>query len=327
MKEQLQESILAYKNGNKEFKIQIGTSEKPVTYQVIGMMDYDAPDAFQKERTTKIIDPTVNNVVRPVKYDGRLKMYDTGLHETSSALRQMYPEDENRKRALAQLTKFILNPLGKIRGIKNLEPDNLEWWDNNRHKIELDNTYDTSNSEDLANLYQLILHGKLCPAGLESEFHFKSTAQYSIENKETVVDAGQKRKLSVSKATNKFITLLDTDPKGLEIILEYMGISGVVGSDEAMLNDIFTDWLAKDDNQNPQEFLELYDTYYNSKAGKQDLVMHKSLKELNRKKQITQNTQGFYLGDVLLGTTLKSASKLVLANQELLDKVYAKIGV
>jgi len=324
----MNESILAYRNGNKEFKIEIGTSDKPITYQVIGMVDYDAPEAFQKARTTKIIDPTVNNVVRPVKFDGRLNMYDTGLHETSAALLQMYPEDDNRKAALQKLTKHILNPLGKVRGgTKNLEPDNLEWWDNYRHKIELDGTYDTSNPEQLAVLYMLILHGKLCPAGLESEFHFKSSAQYAVENKETVVDAGQRRKLNTSKATNKFITLLDTDKDGLTHILEWMGISGVVGADEAMLNDIFTDWLAKDDNQNPEEFLTLYDNYYNSNAGKQEMTMFKSLKDLHRKKKITQNTTGFYLDGEFIGTTLKAATKTVLENQELLDKVYEKAGV
>lgn len=324
----MNESILAYKNGNKEFRIQIGTSKEPITYQVIGMIDYDAPDAFQKQRTTKIIDPTVNNVVRVVRFNQRLNMYDTGMHETSAALLQMYPEDDDRKTALQKISKLILNPLGKIRGgTKNLEPDNLEWWDNFRHKIELDGSYNTADPEQLAVLYMLILHGKLCPAGLESEFHFKSSAQYAVENKETVVDAGQKRKLNISKATNKFITLLDTDKEGLTNILEFMGISGVVGAEEAMLNDIFTDWLAKDDNQNPEQFLELYDKYYNSSAGKQEMTMFKALKDLSRLKKITQNTTGFYLDGEFIGTTLKSATKLILENQELLDKVYAKVGI
>ncbi len=323
----MSESILAYRNGNKEFKIQIGTSEKPVVYQVIGMIDHDAPEAFKKLRTTKIIDPTVNNTVRPAKYDSNLRMYDTGFHDTSVALIQMYPDDDNRKAALRQLSKYILNPLGKIRGVKNLEPDNLEWWDNYRHRIELDAAYNTADPEQLAILYMLILHGKLCPAGFESEFHFKGSAQYAVENKETVVDAGQKRKLNVSKATNKFMTLLDTDKEGLSHILEFMGISGVVGADEALLNDIFTDWLAKDDNQNPEEFLDLYDKYYNSSAGKQEMTMYKALKDLHRKRKITQNTTGFYLDGEFIGTTLKAATKTVLENQDLLDKVYEKVGV
>jgi hypothetical protein len=320
----MSESILAYKNGDKEFKIEIGTSSNPVTYQVIGMIDHEAPDAFKEKRTTKIIDPTVDNTVRPVRFDSMVNMYDTGLHEMSSALMRLYPEDSNRQRALAYLTKNVLNPWGKIRGIKNLEPDSLLFWDDYRHVISLDKVYNTANPEDLASLYQLVLHGKLAPAGLESEPFFRGTAQYAVENKNTVVDAGQKRKLAVSKATNKFITLLDTDKEGLEIILEFMGISGVLGSDEAMLNDIFTDWLAKDDNQNPQEFLELYETYYDSKSGKQEMIMFKSLKDLSRTRKITQTPQGFSLDGEFLGTTLKAASKLVLNNQDLLDKVTQK---
>lgn len=322
----MSESILAYKNGNKEFKIEIGTSDNPITYQVIGMIDYDAPEAFQKQKTTKIIDPTVNNTVRPAKYDNRLRMYDTGMHETSAALAQLYPDDEERKIALRHITKHILNPLGKIRGVKNLEPDNLVWWDNYRHTIELDASYNTSDPERLAILYMLILNGKLCPAGLESEFYFKGAAQYAVENKETVVDAGQRRKLNTSKATSKFMSLLDTDKEGLSNILEFMGISGIEGANEALLNDIFTDWLAKDGNQNPDEFLELYDKYYNSESGKKEMTMFKALKDLNRKRVITQTTSGFHLEGELIGATLKAATKKVLENQDLLDKVYGKIG-
>ena len=320
----MSESILAFREGNKEFYIQIGTADKPIVYQVIGMIDYDAPDAFQKERTTKIIDPKVNNVVRPARFDKRLDMYDTGLHETSLALQMLYPDPSEMKLALQKLTKLVLNPLGKIRGIKNLEPDNLKFWDEYRQVIQLDGIYNTSNPEDLAILYQLILHGKLCPAGFESEIHFKSSAQYSVENKEQVVDAGQRRKLNISKATSRFINLLDTDEKGLEYILEFMGVSGVVGADDALLNSIFMDWLSKDDNQNPEEFLELYDTYYNSESGKKQMVMFKTLKDLKASKIVTQQTSGFYFNGELIGTTLKAASKLVLENQDLLEKVLEK---
>jgi hypothetical protein len=54
--------------------------------------------------------------------------------------------------------------------------------------------------------------------------------------------------------------------------------------------------------------------------------MFKALKDLHRFKKITQNTSGFYLDGEFIGTTLKSATKLILENQELLDKVYEKVA-
>jgi hypothetical protein len=323
----MSESILAYKNGDKEFRIEIGTSEKPVIYQVIGMIDHEAPDAFKEKRTTKIIDPTVSNTVRPVRFDTRINMYDTGLHEMSSALQRLYPSDADRKRALAQLTKEVLNPWGKIRGIKNLEPDSLTFWDEYRHEIVLDKAYNTAKPEDLALLYQLVLHGKLAPEGLESEPFFRGTAQYAVENKETVVDAGQKRKFAVSNATAKFFNLYETDKEGLSNILAFMGVT--IEKDQRFedINDIFTEWLSRDDNQNPQEFLKLYAEYYDSKSGKQEMVMFKTLQDLSRVRKITKTLEGFYLDGEFIGATLKSASKLVLTNQDLLDKVLEKKGL
>jgi len=322
----MQDELLVYKNGNQEYSIKIGTEDKPYTYQVIPMYDASAPDGFQKMRSTKIIDPNVYNRVRLGTYDPAKLMYDVAFTENSRILTRLYPDKSLRQTALKNITKYIINPMLQIYTKEQLlDFKNFDFWDTLTENIELDNSYNTSDPMQLFKLYCLISKGDLCPAGLESESYYLGSAQYAVENKDSVVDVGQKRKLEISQATSKFITLLSTDKEGLTAILEWMGITGVVDSEDALLNDIFTTWLSKDDNQNPKAFLETYANYYESEAGKKELVMFKDLKSLQRKKKIVKGMQGFTLNDHLLGKDLKDAAKNVLKDNSLLELVYAAL--
>jgi len=323
----MQEELLVYKNGNKEFKIKIGTSDKPYTYQVIPMYDASAPDGFQKLRSTKIIDPNVYNRVRLGSYDSEKLMYDAGITKNSKILTRLYPDETLRQTALKNITKHIINPLLDVYTKEQLlNFKNFDFWDTLTENIELDNSYNTSDPIQLFKLYCLISKGDLCPEGFESESYYIGGAQYAVENKESVVDVGQKRKLEISQATTKFITLLSTDKEGLTAILEWMGITGVVDSGDELLNDIFTTWLSKDDNQNPKAFLETYANYYESDSGKKELVMFKDLKHLQREKKVIKGMNGFYLNDHLLGKDLKDAAKNILKDNGLLELVYAALG-
>lgn len=323
----MQDELLVYKNGNQEYSIKIGSSDKPYTYQVIPMFDASAPDGFQKMRTTKIIDPNVYNRVRLGTFDADKGMYDVGITKNSKILTKLYPDDSLRQSALKNITKYITNPLLEIYTKEQLlDFKNFDFWDTLTENIELDNSYNTSDPIQLFKLYCLISKGDLCPAGLESESYYIGSAQYAVENKDAVVDVGQKRKLEISQATTKFITLLSTDKAGLTAILEWMGITGVVDSGDELLNDIFTTWLAKDDNQNPKAFLEIFNQYYESESGKKELVMFKDLKHLQREKKVIKGMQGFTLNDHFLGKDLKDATKNVLKDDKLLELVYAALG-
>ena len=320
------EELLAYKNGNKEYKIKIGTLDKPVTYQVVPMFDASALDGFQKHRTTKIIDPIVYNRVRLATWDAGKKCYDTALSKNSRILTRMYPDESLRQSALQKLTKLIINPLLDIYTKDQLDIKNFEFWDSFTENIELDNSYDTSDPIQLAKLYWLISKGDLCPVGLESESYYLGSAQYAVENKDAVVDVIQKRKLEVNRANNRFITLLDTDKEGLMAIMEWMGITGLTEDGDELLNSIFTSWLESDDNQNPKQFLETYDNYYVSESGKKELTMFKDLKHLQREKKIERGMNGFYINDHFLGKDLKESARNVLKDNDLLEKVYAALG-
>ena len=314
--------LLVYKNGAKEFKIQIGDKGNPVTYQVVGKYDADAPDGFQRARTTKVLDPDISNSVCFGAYDSDRGVYDTGLTKYSKSLSKVYPNEDDRQRALSQITKLILNPLIDLKGADKIDPSNNEFWDDFRTNISLDQSFNTSDPLQLYQLYILILRGVLAPVGLESEAFFKRDAQYAVENKDSVVDVSQKRELEKNKSVARFMNLLDSDPTGLEAILEWMGVPGVAGAEDALLNTIFTQWLQKDDNQNPKQFLETYANYYESTSGKQILTIFKELRRLEKLKFVKRTTAGIMLNDTFLGENMKKSAEAVAKDTDLLQKVY-----
>jgi hypothetical protein len=314
-------SILVYKNGDKEFRIQSNTP-----YQIVSKFDADAPDGFQKARTTKVPDPSVGYNGTPLAfYDLDRSVYDTALTEYSKSLVKLYPDVDDRKRALQEITKRITNPLITLKGKETIEPNNFQFWDDFRIDLAIDEILNTSNPLHLFYLYSLIIHGKLAPVEFESESYFKNNAQFSVENKESVINVSQKRELEKSKAISRFFTLHEDDEPALLAILEWMGITGLEGADEALMNTVFKNWLEKDDNQNPKEFLKTYDQYYKTKSGKNVLDIFKGLKDLQKLKKVKKTTEGVLFEEEIIGKDFKEAAQKVATNKELLEKFYAAI--
>lgn len=320
------QKILVYRNGSKEYYIEVGQS-----YQVISKFDADAPDGFQKERTTKFLNPDMATKTHVAFFDMDRKIYDTGLTKNSKALKNLYKNDESAiQTALRQITSLITNPLISIKSADTIDPNNLDFWDepeeNFSVNLGVDLVFNTNDTIQLYQLYQLILQGKLAPAGLESEPLYKTNAQYAVENKSDVVEVSQKRELDKSKALFKFMTLLNTDKNLLNSVLDLAGIRGVDNrTDEALLNNVFTQWLNKDENQNPKRFLEIYKNNYESDSGRQFLTLFTAIKDLERKGVIQRKMSGLVLGEEVLGKTTEEAAQKIAKDPQLLDLVYKEI--
>lgn len=312
-------SILVYKNGEKEFRIQSNTP-----YQIVSKFDADAPDGFQRMRTTKVPDPSVGVNGTPLAFfDLDRGVYDTALTEYSKALVKLYPDSDDRKRALQEITKRITNPLITLKTRESVDPSNVVFWDDFRINLAIDEVLNTSNPLQLFYLYSLIIHGKLAPVGFESDSYFKNNAQFAVENKESVINISQKRELEKSKAISRFVTLHEDDEPALLAILEWMGITGLEGADEALMNTVFKNWLEKDDNQNPKEFLNTYDNYYKTTSGKNVLDIFKGLKDLTKLKKVKKTTEGILFEDEIIGSNFKVAAEKIATSKDLLEKFYA----
>lgn len=318
----MSEKIIAYKKGNGDkFEIEIGKS-----YQIINKFDANALDGFQKHRTTKVLDPEASVTRVPLAiWDGQKMSYDVALDENSTRLSNLFNDKDDLRKHLQTITKHIYNPLMSIYGKDKLDAKNTDFWDEFCYHITADNVLNTNKPLELAQLYFLIIHGKLAPVGFESENLFKRCAQFSVENKETVITATQKRETEKNKAIARFVVLLEDNKQELSTLLEYIGIAGLDEADDALMNSVFTNWLERDDNQNPKQFLEVYKKYHESNAGRNEMKVYRALKELHRKKKIKKNLDGVIFEDEVLGKDFKEATKKVFETSALMEKLYIKI--
>lgn len=311
-------AILVYKNAEKSFIL-----EGDKNYQIVSKFDANAPDGYQRHRTTKVLDPDADTVTNLAVFDSERGVYDTSLTKYSKALKRIHKNNEDDvQSALLTINKFITKELVNLKGADKIEPSNLDFWDNFSLSINLDQVFNTNDPLQLAQLYFLIIHGKVAPVGLESEPQFQE-AQFAVENKETVVDITQKRELQKSKAQNKFMNLLESDRESLNAILDYTGIVGADGADEALVNIIFKNWLDKDENQNPDLFLKNHADFTTSESGKKIISTYKVLRDLERAKKLKRTTGGSILfQDEIIGDNMKKAAENVVKNKDLTDKVY-----
>jgi hypothetical protein len=294
---------------------------KGALYQVVSKFDADAPDGFQDLRTTKVLDPIAGaKTVNLAVWDAERDMYDTGMTEYSAALTRLFPDPETRKQVLRVITKEILNPMIARKG-NVFDPNNIEFWDAQDFTITLDHVFNTDKVEDLYALYMLVLHGNLAPVEFESDPKFRLTAQYSVENKESVVDLKYKKELETNKATALFFTMLTNNKKELIALLEWMKISTSTDTDDALLNSIFTRWLKDDSNQNPKAFLKTYSEMLETPSGKRELEMYSNLVQLRKNGKIKQAFNTVTLDGEELGANLKDATKKILADEVMTEKI------
>lgn len=309
-------NIILYKRGDNQFELSSNS-----LYQVIPKFDADAVDGFQAERTTKILDPEAGvTTVNLAVWDAAREVYDTGMTEYSAALTRLYPNIEARRVVLREITKHILNPMIQRKG-NVFDPNNLEFWDNESFDLSVDHIFNTEKVEDLYKMYLLVLHGNLAPTEFESDPAFKNSAQYSVENKESVIDLKHKKELELNKATAMFFTMLTSSRAELIALLDWMKISTQTEIDDALLNSVFTRWLKEDINQNPRQFLELYENMIKSPSGKRELEMYSNLVQLRKSGKIKQAFNTITLDGEDLGSSLKDVTKKVLADEELTTRI------
>ena len=312
--------MLVYQDGDAKYYIEVGQS-----YQVVGKFDPDAPDGFQKMRTTKVLDPDVNDSVNLAVFDVDKGVYDTGLSKNSKALFKLYKGNlEDIDNHLRTINKILTNKLLDIKG--NIEPNNLSLWDEFREdNLGMDLVFNTNDVIQLYKLYALILQGKLAPVGFESKPYFKTSSSFAVENKKDVVNVSQKREFDKAKAQSKFFTLLEEDKESLFGLLDMIGIKNINQADEALLVTVFNQWINKDDNQNPKKFLDTYANFYISKSGKEFLGLYNEVKRLEKEGTIQRKMAGLFLGETNLGKTTEQATHTISKDKDLLDKVYKTI--
>lgn len=305
----------------KDFNIKIGT-----IFQVTPKYDGNAPDGFRKERTTKYLTTSGMNK-EAVRFDTSKNVWDTGLYKSSPVFDGM--DEKEVEQLVNSVQELIVNPLEDRLGEGRLSyQESNDYWLDYGFDLYRGKIFNTSKPEELLALYEAIIHGKLCPVGQDSSPFYKS-ADFTIEDKAEAVSVKQKEDNLDIKATGLYYSFDTSEPKKLQLILNYVGLRGMDGKNfkkevAASAFKVFIDHK-EDGFANKEMFIEAA-SMANTKQGYNELYYYSLLQELFRKKKITKEFENFKLNDENLGNSLKIAAETVAKNQDLQNEILALAG-
>lgn len=320
----------ASKGERRAFKIKIGE-----VYFVNGKIDLDAADGFQEERTSRLPSPiegakTTNLVVEDPNRSSNNpsslsnKFYDTCMTQNSKRLREILDSQVEIDAQLETIKEYIIEPMEMIYGPGVLSPTNVSFWtsEKGRCKIYKSRFFDTSEPEQLMQLYLLIMNKELAPEDFSKRPDFQF-AHFTISNFEDTIDSKTKNAFERNSAVTKFMTLLETNTEEAGYILEYAGISGVSGfTGKEELNVIFTNFL-EEDLQNAKNFLNVYNKL-TTKSGVEILNTYKILIQLNEIKALDRVNKEYFLDGQELGINLRDAAETILSDKNLKKSLLEK---
>lgn len=292
-------------------------------YTVLPKPDPSAPDGLKEHGTTKIIHPDITDTVSaPFNVD--MNVWDTGFYEFSPCLRGL--SEEERKAHVENVQKYIVKKVEQIKGegILDHSPNNRFF---DEFPIALYNklSFNTEDPIQLLMLYLVILGKDLAPKEYVGHPKFRKAA-YQVVNREKEISSKAQASIDRSKATGEFHSLLNSNKKKLRIILEYLGISSTIISDDDTYITVFQKFLEDkhDGYRNGKIFLETVEKFKGD--GSEELYIFDNLNSLATKGELKIFKQEYFLGDVNLGGSLKTAAYIVSQNDDLKVALMEKVS-
>jgi len=299
-------------------------------YEVQEKLDSSAPDGFIDYRTTKTLSAQIIDDYSAAVFDIDRDVWDTGLFSTSKAFRAAFSgSDEAIEAVFKNIEEHIIKPYEAEKGVGSLRyhTDNNKFWDNFSVKISRGKIFDTSKIDDLLRLYLCLIHKRLTPKEHESNPLFKQpVSNYLILDKEVAVSRKSEKAQNKMEAIASFYTLLKSDKDNLIRVLDYLGISAGVNTDEDTLITVFNNWIEdkQDRFQNDKLFVDAIE-FRNTKKGEDVLYIHTELKKLHRQGKVKFKKGEVYLDDVYVENGWKNSANKIHGDKELFEIFTAMI--
>lgn len=295
------------------------TVHKGNTYQLVDKPDMDAPSGFIQAGVTKLPSDGVGEtfhcrfIRNGIGNDG---VWDTGFYEYSPCYEGM--EKERVRTIVNALSRNVVVPFEKKAGKPDiLNQDNESFWIKQRFNVYSDKPYNTSNPNDVLELYMGLLTYQITPQGQEGDSKYRDSAYI-------LVDTTKKRKLKEEKSVAKFeavgifYELLKQEPEKLQAVMQYLGMNVNVSSDDTTLMATFDEYLSGNTDKIRAFKNTVEDT--NTDTGYSKILIYKKLREenLKPKSKLTRTPKGVYFyEDFEVGGDLKSAAENIAKNSEL----------
>lgn len=299
-------------------------------YEVVRKKDTQAPQEFINEGTSKLLSNDVSDFYNCAAYDIDKDIWDTGLTDTSRALKEAVSNDSQRQSIVKTLKKHIVDPVEKEYGEGYLSHHKTNnFWDKFNDKVYLTKVYNTEEPLQLLALYQQVLHKRLTPKVNESHPEFKNTSQFCVENKEEKVDRKTAKKKKTTKANALFYSL--TNDKGneqaLEAVFQWLNLGSTKSLDENTLFMQFDMFLEDDPTQqNTESFIKTVEDYMGKDDRAEVMDIHLQLKNLERVGKIKKRRSEYWLtlknsSQEFLGNSLKAGAEKIANSEELQKEV------
>lgn len=288
--------------------------------------DGGAPYGLKKIEATKY--PfTGSGVMDCISFDEQKRMYDTGFYATSYCLSHYTPEEI--KNYIPLYEKHILKPFEELRN-EDLSPSHRsEFWGSYRYEAYVNKEFDTSNPNDLFELFQIIIQGVACDKNEKNPFYSRPS-QFTISNPQITKNKNKERSKLRMRAIEQLTILANGDKDKLDLMLQYVGREATHKVEAEDLKLIYFEVIndPKAGLDFAERFLEANDEYETA-TGKEKMEYFHAINELVKLRKIKKGRQGYTTEQgVYLGNTLQDISKFCLlsssvqanAIEELIDQ-------
>ena len=288
-----------------EFQVANSIIELGAKYTLDYRPDPSAPEGMKKMTKFPF---EGNDTVEKVYFNDARRQYDTGFYEESPCL-SVIPS-ERRDELVKLYVKHIKLPYEKQFNVK-LTPDEINtFWEDYYIKGWINKQFDTTNINDLLELFYILNMGVACEKD-EKNPVLRKDAQFIISSPSKVKNKSKELTKTRTKSYLSFNTLLTGDRDKLDLILQWIGKENPSKVSAEDLDAIY--YQVINDKNDGIAFCEQYLTAldeYDTDRGREKMEWFYGIKRLFGLKKIKKTARGFVTSDqeIWLGNTLQDAS-------------------
>lgn len=263
-----------------------------------------------------------NKTVEKVYFDERRRQYDTCFHNESPSLRALIKDDTERSALVKQYIKDIKNPYEKTYNA-DLEPSEKNtFWEEYRIEAWVNKQYDTTDLNDLMELFHLLYMGAVCEKDEKNPL-LRQDASFVLTSTEKVKSKSKDKVKTQSSAFLLFNTLLNGDRDKLDLILQWLDKDDPSKIDSEDLGLIYYGVINGDKGVEFSERLLQAEKEYETEKGKEQMEWFYAIRRLFNKRKIKRTGRGYVSaeGEVFLGNTLQDVSKFCIDDNTIQSKI------
>lgn len=255
-----------------------------------------------------------NTVVERVFFDSKRRQFDTCFYEESPSLAALIPNKEEAKSLVALYKKHIKAPYEE-KFNANLEPnESNSFWEDLKIEFYVNKQYDTTDANDLLELFLLLYMGAVCEKNEKNSLLTKDAA-FVITSSEGVKN---KAKNNIKKQTTAFLVfhnLLEGDRDKLNLILQWIDRDDPSKIEAEDLEQIYYQVINNKETglQFSERFLEA-ESQYETDSGKEVMEWFYAIRRLYNLRHIKRTGRGYVISETeqIIGNTLQDAAKFCL---------------